>query len=295
MSLSVCRPAIGTYSSSVSLLGAVKASLVPLVAKPTPFQRSLLYQNVRGYADKASIQNTQSVTLQTIGVASFDYIPPTGENVPSITENPKLRWVAVQRKVFWTIRMLIRLGMSKFRYKLPLHFNEWKSRAEELYIDLNKGFAAMNQSEINKCSTLFVQTSLKDRMSNMDKNWIYNWTLKEHISKTKLVDLSPLDLGDNSPVRYIQLIYRFHTLQKLEFKYKKNKFAKREPQIRNVLDYIVYAYDQKTDEMKIIGSVFESSLSDSLPIQSTNRRTILNSMKEKGDIFRKRPSSPNYV
>ncbi|KAK9465982.1 mitochondrial inner membrane protein Mba1 [Lipomyces arxii] len=261
-------------------LSTASQSIAPLV------RISLAGQSQRrSYADEP-----RTLQIYQIGVGSNDYIPPTGKSVPNWSKSPKLYGVYFRRQCMFHIRKLLRATYSRFKYKINLPLDELADQAEALYIDLNLAFTRGDEDAIKKLSTMFVSEALVDRIKGMSKEWKLYWELKEFLEEPELIDKSPIDLGDGSPVKFVQLTYRFHTKQEVKLVYKKNSKVPPQVQERNVLDYIVVAYDLNTAEMRIVGSMFECPVTEPLPEQLSATRQLLANMKEKGDIFRKKPS-----
>ncbi|KAK9240884.1 MBA1-like protein-domain-containing protein [Lipomyces kononenkoae] len=245
---------------------------------------------VRGYADDAP----QTITSYQLGVGSNDYIPPTGTNRPKITEHTRLYITALGRYQLHIFKQTLTKILLRLQYRTKLDYKDLAVRAEDTYIELNKSFAARKISNLSRLSTMFVEANLTDRIKNMNKDWKLSWDVVDTIEKTKCVNVSPISLGQDEPLRFVQLIYRFHTLQKLELVYTKNKNIPKKTEEKKMLDYIVFVYDIQADELKVMGSVFETPVTEPLPVQLTAEKLVLAAMQTKGDLFRKRPALPKF-
>ncbi|KAK7205072.1 MBA1-like protein-domain-containing protein [Myxozyma melibiosi] len=248
--------------------------------------------SARGYADEAK-EVAARPSMSMIGVAHNEYIPPTGENKPGL-KHPKLFFRDKFRGALWFGKMVIRLGLLRIKYKHKPHLKEWKQDATSTYIAINKAFANRELGKIDNMSSIYVHAQLKERVKNMDANWKLTWDLVDFVEPTRLIDVAPLDLQNGQPVEMVQLTYRFHTIQKLEMRYKKNANVPPKTEQKKVLDYMVFTLNIVTGEMTVSGTVFESSLLKPLPTIRTDQAVLAASMKEKGDIFRKKPAPVKY-
>ncbi|KAK9370193.1 MBA1-like protein-domain-containing protein [Lipomyces kononenkoae] len=263
-------------------------------SKAFPSPRRLLLPNshptVRGYADESS----RTITAYQLGVGSNDYVPPTGTNLPKITEHTRLYFKALGRYQLHLFKQTLTKILLRLRYSTKLDYKDLAVRAEDTYIELNESFAARKISNLSRLSTMFVEANLQDRIKNMNKDWKLSWNVEDTIENTKCVSVAPIALGQDEPLRFVQLIYRFHTLQKLELIYMKNKNIPKKTEEKKVLDYIVFVYDIQEDELKVMGSVFETPVIEPLPVQLTSEKLVLAAMQSKGDLFRKRPALPKF-
>ncbi|KAJ8102152.1 mitochondrial inner membrane protein Mba1 [Lipomyces tetrasporus] len=263
-------------------------------SKPFATQFRLLqpscYISARGYADDRS----QTISAYQLGVGSNDYIPPTGQNLPKATEHTRLYFKALGRYQLHFFKQTLTRILLRLKYRTKLDYKDLETRSEDIYIELNKFFAARKSSSLSRLSTMFVEENLKDRIKNMNKDWKLSWALEDTIEKTRCVSVSPIALGQDEPLQFVQLIYRFHTLQKLELTYTKNKNIPKQLEEKKVLDYVVYVYDIQEDDLRIMGSVFETPVTEPLPVQMTSEKLVLAAMQTKGDLFRKRPALPKF-
>ncbi|KAK9485939.1 mitochondrial inner membrane protein Mba1 [Lipomyces starkeyi] len=259
-------------------------------ATPARLLQSNGYLPVRGYADDTQ----HSISSYQLGVGSNDYIPPTGPNLPKITEHTRLYFTALGRYQLHLFKQTLTKILLRLKYRIKLDYKGLEVRAEDAYIELNKSFAARKISNLSNLSTMFVEENLKDRIKNMNKDWKLSWYVEGTIEKTKCVSVSPIAIGQEEPLRFVQLIYRFHTLQKLELIYTKNKNIPKKMEEKKVLDYIVFVYDTQEDKLRVMGSVFETPVTEPLPVQITSEKLVLAAMQTKGDLFRKRPTLPKF-
>lgn len=87
------------------------------------------------------------------------------------------------------------------------------------------------------------------------------------------------------PLEHIQLIYKFDTKQRL---IRLDKHTKETTKLdRDVIDYVAFLCDASTDEIILIGSVFESEATAKLPKNyEDDMQTAIQRMKTSGDLYR---------
>ncbi|KAK9448721.1 MBA1-like protein-domain-containing protein [Limtongia smithiae] len=283
----------GTAMRAGQLL-LIRPATSALAVRPSSlFREALLPRHstnfTRGYAT-----SQPSLPIQSLGVAAYEYVPPTGANLPPLTKYPKLYIKEIGRRIKWRLQMGLRVILLRVRYKRKARWNEWREEATSTYVELNEAFARRNTTEVSRLSTMFVSAHLEGRIKNMDKDWELSWELEKFLEPVKLISVSPVDMGNDSAVTYLQLVYRFYSQQKLELTYAKNRKVPKKTDERKVLDYIVFVMNMDTGEIRVSGSLFECPVTEPIPTQVMSEGLILNSMKKHGDIFRKKPAPTDF-
>lgn len=253
----------------------------------------------RAYADapkkkKQKAPDITMVPIKAVGVLADFYVPPKFTNSP-ITSWPKL--------------LLRRIGafglntfsVSKFKSdtKLKLRFNDWKELAVDKYVKTNKIFAAACslpkaqrqsylQSQLDGIAGIEVLKSLSARASTFPARSKLEWNLKKIEGNPKLVSFTPIpDSNDISSV--IQFVVKVQTRQEMVIS------GDAEPKLseRLVTDYIVLTLNPYTDEMVLVGTLFESDHVRGVKpeLEMENVRALENYQKLCADIYRAAPKN----
>ena len=87
------------------------------------------------------------------------------------------------------------------------------------------------------------------------------------------------------PLEHLQLIYKLDTRQRL---IKVNQQTKKSETLdRDVVDYVAFLCDATTNDMILMGSVFENKPNDKLPKSyEDDTKVAIHRMKVNGDIYR---------
>lgn len=255
----------------------------------------------RGYADapkkkKQKAPDISMVPIKAVGVLADFYVPPKFRNCP-ITSWPKL--------------LLRRIGafglntfsVSKFKSdtKLKLRFNDWKELAVDKYVKTNKIFAAACslpraqrqsylQSQLDGIAGIEVVKSLSTRALTFPARSKLEWNLKKIEGNPKLVSFTPIpDSNDISAV--IQFVVKVQTRQEMVIT--GDAQSKTE---RLVTDYIVLTLNPYTDELVLVGTLFESDHVRGVKpeLEMENVRALENFQKVCADIYRA-PPEPKEV
>lgn len=277
---------IGTKGLGSALRGAGVRSALPVMY-------------VRTYADtpkkkKQKAPDITMVPIKAVGVLADFYVPPKFSNSP-ITSWPKL--------------LLRRIGafglntfsVSKFKSdtKLKLRFNDWKELAVDKYVKTNKIFAAACslpraqrqsylQSQLDGIAGIEVLKSLSARAATFPARSKLEWHLKKIEGNPKLVSFTPIpDSNDISSV--IQFVVKVQTRQEMVVS------GDAEPKLseRLVTDYIVLTLNPYTDEMVLVGTLFESDHVRGVKpeLEMENVRALENYQKLCADIYRAAPKN----
>ena len=136
-----------------------------------------------------------------------------------------------------------------------------------------------------------MEEALNARSKQIPDNVKLDWQLLKFNDVPKLISIQPMMIPGR-PLEHIQLLYRFNTKQRLVKLNKTNN--KVEKLDRDVVDYMVFLCDATTNDLILMGSVFESKPDAKLPKNyDDNTEKAVRRMKECGDIYRVPPSSEN--
>ncbi|KAK9473586.1 MBA1-like protein-domain-containing protein [Dipodascopsis tothii] len=274
------RAVLGTARFSHQFGGplAVRAARTAL---RTPMPRSVRHAG--------TAQSSQTAAL---GVMLGTHVLPTGNLVPSVLAEPKLRAKGFFRRLYLYVQNAWCFGRFRIAGH-PLEFKQWRDEAMDVYVSLNKAFAARSKAGIDKYSTMFVQIPLQQRMEGLDKKMKLKWDLVKHISEPKLVSAVAIKLSEKGPIEHVQLVYRIHALQRLIMISPNGTVNKSE---KEVVDYIAFFRDVGVTPpvTKVVGSVFETPLDVPLPKRVPSENATIRFMRDCGDIFRKKPAAKTY-
>ncbi|VVT49011.1 uncharacterized protein SAPINGB_P002060 [Magnusiomyces paraingens] len=273
------KPLVGSTSRIIGVRPVLTAALQ---AKQTATASMM----VRYASNKT--QSTQTMDIKYFGIPTDVYIPPSPKNVPPFYKNPKLALKSIIRKAIMLVKNTVFIAQFRLKSKISPRFVEWKNLALETYVDTNHAFAERRLDLVRDRLSLWVYESLKSRLESVPKDVKLNWKLVKFNSTPKIVSVQPL-LLPGKPMREIQIIYKIDTRQRLARMSPHSK----EPQVveHDVVDYAAFTFDASKIPARVYfaGTVFESSLEDSLPVASEKAEEMMQSMKIKGDIFRSPP------
>ncbi|SMN19593.1 similar to Saccharomyces cerevisiae YBR185C MBA1 Membrane-associated mitochondrial ribosome receptor [Maudiozyma saulgeensis] len=223
-----------------------------------------------------------------LGVTANMYIPTSYKNLPNVLINPIAVFNSLIRRCYTFGFNTFKVALFRFQTGTTPKFLLWKNKAIESYIQVNKAFANKNIKSISPGVSLWVEEALNNRVTRLPKNLILDWQILKFNNVPKLVSIEPI-MMPGKPLENIQLVYRFDTQQEL-IKFDQNT-EKTEKQIRDIVDYMVFLCDTTTDQVILIGSVFESKPNAKLPKNSdVDRKQVVKNMRLNGDIFRQPPN-----
>lgn len=187
--------------------------------------------------------------------------------------------------------------IAQFRLKSRIspRFQEWKNLAIENYVATNQAFVKGNLDSVKDNLSIWTFEALKARRQSLPKGTKLDWKLLKFNSVPRVMAIQPMMLPD-VPLRHIMIVYRMNTRQRLI----KSVPGEKEPQKidRDVVDYVAFIYDaSKTPaETTLAGSLFETPLAAPRPNPMAAEQSeglMIQSMREKGDIFRSPPALPS--
>lgn len=239
----------------------------------------------------ASARQNNSFSLDQAGLLSDLYVPPA--NPPSWFTNPKQRWTVLKRNfqalgvnTYMAVKIRRELGRGLFN---PI---QWKEFSLLLYERTNECFAKRDFQGLQKVTSRWVYGPLSIRMKELSADSDYSWKLVKHNKKPKVLSLIPLMFPD-MPLNYVQVVYRFDSMQELT---KVNKTTgEAQTQARRVIDNIAFLVDTRKDplEGRLIGSLFETrpqmAMPDMAAAATCTRAEAVQGMRTRGDIFRPEP------
>ena len=204
--------------------------------------------------------------------------------MPSIFTNPVAVFNSLVRRGYSFGFNTFKVALFRFQTGTTPKFLLWKNKSIELYIKVNKAFANRNIKSVSSETSIWVEEALVKRTSQLPRNLTLDWQIMKFNEVPKLVSIEPI-MMPGKPLEHIQLVYKFNTKQEL-IKFDQNT-QKTEKQVREIVDYMVFLCDATTDEVILIGSVFESKPNDKLPKSTdVDRKQVVKNMRLNGDIFR---------
>lgn len=257
-----------------------------------PFSRTLA-TNVEKTKKKA--QQTGDITqvpVQNIGVMADFYIPPKF-SVSPLSSWPKLVW----RRLGLFVVNTYSITKYKRETKLKLKFNDWKETGMEQFVRVNKVFAAACNKrlgerkdyiskQLSNDAGVEVIKSLIERSESFPKDSKIQWELVNIVNNQKIVSFNALPDANNLTV-YVQFIMKIKTKQKVAVT--QNNETKVSERI--VEDNLVYTLDPFNDDLKLVGSLFDSDhIRKVQPDSSTiNPKTMMVFSKICSDLYRSNP------
>ncbi|KAL3235314.1 Inner membrane mitoribosome receptor MBA1, mitochondrial [Nakaseomyces bracarensis] len=254
--------------------------------------RRLLWESRRCLEEqKNDTKKIQDFNPRHLGVASELYVPAAWSSLPSVLTSPRVVFNAVVRRLYILGLNTVQVGIFRFQTGIKPQFLLWKNKAIETYVQINKGFASKSVAALRPEVSIWVEEALQARSKQVPDNVKLDWQLLKFNEVPKLISLQPMMIPGR-PLEHIQLLYRFNTKQRLV------KLDKRTNQVdkldRDVVDYMVFLCDATTNDLLLMGSVFESEPGSKMPKNyDDNTEKAVKRMKECGDIYRV-PPTPDH-
>lgn len=240
---------------------------------------------------KQDTKKIQDFNPRHLGVASELYVPASLSRLPSVIASPKLWFDNVIRRIYMLGLNTVQIGIFRFQTGIKPAFLLWKNKAIETYVQVNTNFASKSVEKLKPEVSVWVEEALNARSKQIPDNVKLDWQLLKFNDVPKLISIQPMMIPGR-PLEHIQLLYRFNTKQRLVKLNKTNN--KVEKLDRDVVDYMVFLCDATTNDLILMGSVFESKPDAKLPKNyDDNTEKAVRRMKECGDIYRVPPSSEN--
>lgn len=240
---------------------------------------------------KQNTKKIQDFNPRHLGVASELYVPASLSRLPSVITSPKLWFDNVIRRIYMLGLNTVQIGIFRFQTGIKPAFLLWKNKAIETYVQVNTNFASKSVEKLKPEVSVWVEEALNARSKQIPDNVKLDWQLLKFNDVPILISIQPMMIPGR-PLEHIQLLYRFNTKQRLVKLNKTNN--KVEKLDRDVVDYMVFLCDATTNDLILMGSVFESKPDAKLPKNyDDNTEKAVRRMKECGDIYRVPPSSEN--
>lgn len=240
-------------------------------------------------AKKAATADISRVPIKNIGVIADFYVPPR------ILGGPVKLWPRL---------LLRRLGVfavntySIVRYKretgLKLHFDDWKEKAMEKFVHTNKIFAAgcnrpvsereqYLKTQLEDVAGTAVVKKLTERALSFPPGGKISWELVSVETNPKVVSFTALPDG-NDIATYVQLILQVTTKQKVSV----SAGEKSTDTERTVTDNLVYTLNPFTNEVVLVGTLFEASYERGIQpeLNFNNSQVMVAFQNQCADIYR---------
>ncbi|AET40908.1 Mba1p Ecym_7055 [Eremothecium cymbalariae DBVPG len=224
-----------------------------------------------------------------LGVANEVYIPPSYQNLPSVFSSPLVVTRALIRRMYTFGLNTVQVALFRYQSGIKPKFLLWKNKAIESYVNVNKGFASKNIDSVAPTVSIWVEEALRVRARQLPKGTQFEWELIKFNEIPKLASTQALMIPGR-PLEMIQLIYKFNTKQRL-IRLDKST-GKADKVHRDLVDYVAFLCDASTNDIYLIGSVFESAPEAKLPAaMDTDTKALIETMKINGDIYREQPTA----
>ncbi|CAG87346.1 DEHA2D15906p [Debaryomyces hansenii CBS767] len=242
---------------------------------------------------KTQQADISQIPIKSIGIIADFYVPP------KYLKSPVTSWhkLLFRRMGLFAINTY---SIVKFKREtgLKLHFNQWKDTAVEQLVKTNKIFAASCsisnakrekylKSQLEGVTGAEVTKSLIRRASTFPPNSKLDWELLKIESNPKIISFNALPDADNITA-LVQFVIQVKTKQKFTITTINSKPQVTESSVEN---YLAYTLNPFTNEMALVGSLFESDhLRGVQPeINFTNSQVMASFQVSCADIFRAAP------
>lgn len=250
----------------------------------TPQRRLLSISRALMQETKESKKKPVDFNPRHLGVASQIYVPTSFKNLPNVFAHPVTFFNALIRRAYTFGLNTVQVGLFRYQSGLKPKFLLWKNRAIETYVNVNSAFAHRKLNEVKPFVSLWVEEALEARAQQLPRNIKLDWQLVKFNQVPKLMSVQAMMIP-GKPLENIQLVYKFDTAQRL-VKYNKTT-NEAEKLDRNVVDYVVFLCDATTNDVILLGSVFESKPDAKLPKNyEDDNQVAIQRMKVCGDLFR---------
>lgn len=249
------------------------------------------------YNSKKSKKDNQQMDLSQIPIKSVGaivdfYIPPPIFSCP-IKSWPNL----ILRRMGLFVINTYSVVKYKQDTKLKLKFYDWKEDAMQKFVKANKVFASGCNLPASKRSDYIkmqlenntgslVQKKLIERAKTFPISGKLSWDLVKVVKNPKIVSFMVIPDGNNIAT-FIQFVMKVRTKQKVSF----NDGTNNKETERVVDDYLVYTLNPYTDELVLVGTVFESDHLRNLQGETSQSMKLMNAFQDRcADIFRSNPN-----
>ena len=239
-------------------------------------------------SNKKQKPGLDSFQPRIMGVTSEIYVPTTSKNLPSIISHPIIVFQSIIRRIYMFGLNTAKIALFRTQSDVKPNFLLWKNRAIESYVKVNKAFAKGDIRSAKSSMSLWVEEALTSRAARLPQNLELEWDIVKFNRVPKLISFDPVMIPGKA-LDHVQLVYKFDTRQEL-VRLDKNTL-KADKRVRDVVDYMVFLCDTTTNDVILIGSVFESKAGAKLPrpSDSNDKKAIIDHMRRCGDIFRVPP------
>lgn len=259
----------------------------------TPATRAAIF--TRTYAQKKRSQiDISKVPIKHIGCLAEFYVPPQLKNCPTSS------WHRLLLRRFYNFALnTANVARYRFATKNKVYFNDWKEKTVENYVKTNKAFAAacstrklardrFIKDQLSGAAGTAVIESLIRRSLTFPADAEVKWKLLDILENPKVVTFTSIPDESGVPV-FIQLVTKVKTKQEMTVSTGKGEPTKTE---RLITDYLVSTIDPNTNEVVLVGSLFESDhIRKVQPEVSNNHAAMEELQRTSADIYRDPPKS----
>lgn len=224
------------------------------------------------------------IPIKHLGVLAPYYIPPP------IFSSPITLW---HKLVLRRMGQFVFNTYSVYKFKTEtgrqVAFNHWKDNAIDLFVRVNKAFANKNLNSVKNSVGVHTLNVLQERIESLPKKSKIAWELVKIEQNPKIVSFNALP-DNNGITAIIQFVMKLQTRQKVTISNKQESNNEPVVQERSNTDYLVYTLDPISDEMCLVGTLFESDhLRQIQPdMDVANFKQMMDFQKEAADIFRQK-------
>lgn len=241
-----------------------------------------------------SVADISQIPIKSLAAIADFYIPPSFSSCP-ISSWHKL----IFRRLGVFAVNTYSVVKFKNETKVKLKFNDWKDQAMEKFVRTNKIFAASCNLPASKRPE-YLTTQLEDnagtlvckrliqRSNSFPVNGKLSWDLISIEKNPKVISFTVLP-DSNNVTAYVQFVMKVTTKQKVSYTNGKDI----QESERVVTDNLVYTLNPFSDEVVLVGSLFESDhLRNVQPeLSYKDTRLMQQFQNQTADIFRSNPKS----
>ncbi|CAK3786774.1 hypothetical protein TI39_contig513g00007 [Lecanosticta acicola] len=160
--------------------------------------------------------------LDYVGILQGTYVPPTGKNLPSLVNKPKLRMKVEWNRVKNLLRYFQGVLLATFAVKprLKMEVSRVPQIAQSLYEDLYTNFAKGDLDVLQDRVSSGLLGSLRSRITQRQPNTSLKWTLHKYLGRPRCVSMTFALIDFKTPKTerngVVQAIVRVRSRQSLQ-------------------------------------------------------------------------------
>lgn len=244
---------------------------------------------------KKNQPDISQLPLNYLGCMADFYIPPKYKSSP-ISSWPRL---LIRRLLLFALNTYSIISFKR-ELGVPLKFNLWKDKGIECFVRANKSFAdACNETKIRSKQNILSKKldhscgihligALLNRSLTFPTDSKLSWELISIEKDPKIILFNTIP-DSNGVAVYVQFIMKLNSKQKVTIRNKNDEIVQENESL--VEDNLVFSLDPVTEELLLVGKLFESDHIRGLKsdIDMLNTKEMQRFLKVAADIYRSDP------